>query len=105
MSKVDDQYSNPYFTIDDLDLTDEQKKDVLMWYARKLWVIIEESSGEPDYYCKSYDPLLIDDVTNIAYSYVFDLNNGGRTHPFKSLEQLEEWLTKETIERCNRNDQ
>lgn len=92
-----DNISNPYFTLSDLGLIKEQEEAVLMWFARKLWVILEEGSGEPDYYCKVYDPLLISG--NLAYSYVFNFEDGGRHHPFESLEQLEEMLVKEGIVR------
>ena len=84
-------------TIDDLPLSQEQKKHVLEWFAYKLWIILEEGSGHPDYYCKSYDPLTINN--NIAHSYVFDFNDGGRHHPFKDLAHLEEMLVKEGIRR------
>jgi len=61
-------------TIDDLPLDESQKRRVLEWFARKLWIILEEASGEPDYCGKSYDPLTIDG--NVAHSYVFDFEDG-----------------------------
>lgn len=36
--------------------------------------------GVWDGHCKSYDPLLI--KGDVAHSYVFDLEDGGRHHPF-----------------------
>jgi len=87
--------SNQYFTIEDLPLDFLEKCAVLEWFARRLWVILEESSGHPDYYCKSYDPLVIDIAE--AHSYVFDLEDGGRHHTFESLEHLERMLMDETI--------
>ena len=89
----------PVFTIEDLTLSTEQKRLVLEWFARKLWKILEEGSGLPDYYCKSYDPLLIDRERKIAYSYVFNFNDGGRHHRFRDLAHLEDMLVKEAIGR------
>lgn len=88
---------NKFYDIDDLDLPEEKKKDVLEYLARKLWILIEESSGDPDYYGKSYDPLVIDLEKKEAYSYVFNLETGGRIHPFLSLQELEKTMMNETI--------
>lgn len=88
---------NTFYDINDLDLPEEKKKDVLEYLARKLWVLLEESSGEPDYYGKSYDPLVIDLEEKEAYSYVFNLETGGRVHPFLSLQGLEKMMMDETI--------
>ena len=88
-------------TIDDLPLTEEQKVHVLEWFAWKIWRICEEAGGDPDYGGKSYDPLEIELMANgsgIAHSYVFDLGDGGRHHPFVSLVELEKRLEKEAIE-------
>jgi hypothetical protein len=90
-------YTNEFFTINDLPLTNEDKEKVLMWFARKLWTILEEGSEEPDYYCKTYDPLVIEG--NIAHSYVFDLQDGGRHHKFKDLKDLENMLVSEGIQK------
>jgi len=88
---------NNYYDIDDLQLNQEQKKAVLEWFARKLWILLEEGSGEPDYYHKSYDPLVIEGHT--AHSYVFDLSeHGGRHHNFDTLKELEERLVNYGIE-------
>jgi hypothetical protein len=91
------RFSNDLFSIDDLTtLTKEQKEEVLMWFARKLWVLLEEGSGNPDYYGKAYDPLLIEG--NIAHSYVFDFQDGGRHHDFENLSDLEKMLMQEGID-------
>jgi len=94
-----DGTANQFFDIDDLPLPENAKRQVLEWFARKLWVILEEGSGEPDYHHKSYDPLLIDETTNTAHSYVFSLEDGGREHPFDSLAHLEHMLVDEGIKR------
>lgn len=91
---------NEMHSIDDLPLNYEQKCRVLEWFARKLWVMIEEGSGDPDYYCKSYDPLVIEGTT--AHSYVFGLDDGGRHHKFNSLEHLEKMLVDEGIKQIVR---
>lgn len=91
--------TNHMFTLDDLPLDDMQKVLVLEWFARKLWVMLEEGGGEPDYYGKGYDPLVIDLEGKEAHSYVFDLDDGGRHHPFESLLELEEKLKQEGIKR------
>ncbi len=89
--------TNQFFTINDLPLTEDQKCRVLEWFARKLWVLLEESSGSPHYYGKSYDPLVVEN--NTAHSYVFDLEDGGRHHAFYDLEHLEKMLLDEGIRR------
>jgi hypothetical protein len=91
--------TNKFFSIDDLPFSNEAKCMVLEWFARKLWVLLEEGSGDSDYYCKGYDPLVIEG--NTAHSYVFDMEDGGRHHPFKDLEHLEKMLMDEGIKRIN----
>ena len=86
---------NNIFSINDIDVSEEIKKNILEWFARKLWILLEEGSGEPDYYHKSYDPLTIEG--NTAHSYVFGFRDGGRHHPFKNLSELEEMLMEEGI--------
>lgn len=88
---------NDKYTIDDLELDDLQKANVLEWFARKVWVMIEESSGDPDYYAKSYDPLTIDLESKEAMSYIFHLETGGTVHPFTNLVEIEDSITKEAI--------
>lgn len=87
--------ANEMFHIDDIPLTESGKKLVLEYLARKLWVVLEERSGEPDYYGKSYDPLVIGQ--GVAHSYVFELSGDGRHHPFKTLAELKEMLVKAAI--------
>ncbi len=92
--------TNRFFSLDDLPFSDDEKVFVLEWFARKLWVILEEGSGDPDYYGKSYDPLTIDREKGVAHSYVFNLSEvGGRHHPFESLLDLEALLVQAGITR------
>lgn len=44
---------------------------------------------------KTYDPLEIED--NIAHTYVFDLEDGGRHHPIKDLPDLVRQMFEETV--------
>lgn len=44
---------------------------------------------------KCYDPLVINNRE--CYSYIFNLDNGGRTHKVNSLQELEEQFMDETI--------
>ena len=88
---------NRYHDIDDLPLDYLEKCAVLEYLARKLWIILEESTGAPEYAGKTYDPLIIEG--NIAHSYVFDLEDGGRHHSFKDLKHLETMLINEAISR------
>ena len=87
---------NPYQTINDLLLTEMQKRSVLEWFAWKIWEILMEL-GIEDGYGKPYDPLVIED--EVCHSYVFDLSDGGRHHKYETLAELEERLKKEVIER------
>ena len=82
---------NPWLTIADLPLSDDQTEIVLEWYARRI--LAADLRKGIDSFDKSYDPLVIEG--NIAHSYVFDLADGGRHHPFGSLEELERMLDKE----------
>ncbi len=70
------------------------KRDV-EFYAQALWDLML-SLGVEDGHCKEYDPLTI--IGKIAHSYVFNLEDGGRRHPFNDLEELRELLLKETHE-------
>lgn len=90
---------NRFFSLDDLPFNDDEKVLVLEWFARKLWVILEEGSGDSDYYGKIYDPLVIDLEEREAHSYVFELGDGGRHHSFETLAELEMRLEQEGIER------
>lgn len=91
--------TNRMYSLDDLPLDEVQKMLVLEWFARKLWVMLQEGSGDIDYHGKSYDPLVIDPEAKEAHSYVFNLGDGGRHHPFTDLLDLEERLKQEGITR------
>lgn len=82
------EFYNPFQTIDDLPLTDDQKEMVLEWFAQKIWNVLDEPG-----HCKGYDPLIIEGKT--AHSYIFNFSDGGRHHPFTSLKDLEDMLSRE----------
>lgn len=86
------KYGNGHHSIDDLPLTESQKKYVLEWLAWKYWNALLKIKVQ-DGHCKSYDPLAIEE--HVAHSYVFDLESGGRHHPFSSLAQLEGMLDED----------
>lgn len=98
MSKLaSDNGFNPFHTIDDLPLTDDQKEMVLEWYARKVYEAEYRNDPEYDGHHKSYDPLVIEGKT--AHSYVFDLGDTcGRHHTFATYEGLEQKLD-ESLDR------
>jgi hypothetical protein len=91
-----DAWVNPYRTITDLPLSPAQKECVVEYLAWQLIELLEAITGS-DPCGKTYDPLFIQDGT--AHSYAFDLWDGGRHHKFESLEQVEEGMRKEVIER------
>jgi len=70
---------NPYRTIDNLPLSEMQKRCVLEWFAWKIWEMLM-GLGIEDGYGKLYDPLVMH-------------------HSYKTLAELEERLKKEMIER------
>ena len=80
--------------IDELPFTTEQKEMVLEWYARKL-IHLACAITDDDMCGKSYDPLTIEG--NTAHTYMFDLEDGGRHHPFRDLQHLEAMLTDEVV--------
>ena len=82
-------------TLNELPLSYPQKIITLEWFAKKLWYIGELASDDTEFYGKSYDPLFIEG--DIAHSYVFDLQDGGRHHEFESLEQIETDMIQEVI--------
>lgn len=84
-------------SLSELDLTIVQKKEILEWFAYKVWVITQKAGGEESFYHKSYDPLTIELDKKIAHSYVLSLSGSGRHHQFEDLEQLEEMITNATI--------
>ena len=88
--------SKKYKTIDDLPLKDTQKRYVLEWLAWKFYNLLLKL-GIEDRYCKFYDPLLIED--DRCHSYVFDLDDGGRHHPYKNLREIEDKLFNEVVKR------
>lgn len=96
-------YGGKFETIDSLPLSETQKKCVLEWFAYKLWRILEEGSGEPDYWCKSYDPLQIGD--GVAHSYALELSgsDGGRHHNYEDLRHLEVMLTVGAIQTIEKD--
>ena len=78
---------------------DRIKKAVLEWYAKKLDRMMQETVGESPG-AKSYDPLSFescDDGTYIAHSYAFDMKDGGRHHHGLTFNEVEEYITQETI--------
>ena len=88
-------------TLADVELDSLQRVQVLEWFAYKVWVAMNEGSGDADYSGKSYDPLTVNLESNgcgVAHSYVFNFKDGGRHHSFHSLAELEEWLTDEAIQ-------
>ena len=89
----EENFANPYRTIDDLPLSPEQKKCVLEWFA---WKITEVASAKNLFVgMKHYDPLMIDDEE--AHSYVFDFEDGGRHHKYRDLKHLEKMLMEELL--------
>jgi hypothetical protein len=91
-------YENIYCDIDTLPFTSAQKEIVLEYLAMKLWKILLKTQIMDDC-CKTYDPLIIEG--HIAHSYVFDMEDGGRHHPFKDYKHLEQMLMEETILKIN----
>jgi hypothetical protein len=85
---------NPFYDIDDLPFTKNQKEMVLEYLARKFWSLLIEVK-EWDNAGKCYDPLVINGKE--CYSYIFDLDNRGRTHKVNSLKELETQLIEEVI--------
>ena len=87
--------TSTYKTIDDLPLSELQKRCVLEWLAWKAWNVLIEL-GIEDGYGKSYDPLVIE--ADKCHSYIFDLGDGGRHHDYGTLREIEEKLMKEVVE-------
>ena len=79
-------------TVTELPLTEEQKATALEYAANILYRALCES-GVSHYETKSYDPLTIEG--HIAHSYVFEFEDGGRHHPFRNYEHLEQMLIAE----------
>ena len=70
------------------------KKECEM-YVRGMFDLYWMIGG--DTHCKSYDPLTFED--NIAHSYVLDLEDGGRHHTYKSIEDVANRALLELAER------
>ena len=85
--------------VDDLPLREYQKRYVLEWLAWKFYGLLIKL-GIEDGYCKSYDPLLIENEK--CHSYVFDLDDGGRHHPYKNLREIEDRLFNEVVKRIKK---
>ena len=81
-------------TIENLPLSELQKRCVLEWLAWKMWELLIEL-GIEDGYSKPYDPLLIED--DECHSYIFELGDGGRHHSYRTLGEIEEKLMKEVV--------
>lgn len=73
------------------------EKEYVEGYAQACWDILIGLDIQ-DGYCKSYDPLTIDENTKVAHSYVFNLWDGGRHHSYENMEQIMRGLEKETLE-------
>jgi hypothetical protein len=99
-TQLSERMTNDYHTIDDLPLTSAQKERVLEWFARKIATVMGKVTGYHP--CsKSYDPLMIED--NIAHSYAFELEDGGRHHDFNDLKHLEKMMVNELITEMKRH--
>lgn len=81
--------SPDYFSIDDLDLSEKDKAQVLCWYARKMWELREELC-DGDFYHKRNDPLVIDLDEKEANSYVLSME----AVQFSNLEEIEQLIDK-----------
>ena len=84
-------------TVDNIQVADEVKAQILELLAWHLWRV-KVRLGTEDGSCKSYDPLHVDLEEKEAHTYVFDLWDGGRHHPYESLQQLEQGLEDNTVE-------
>ena len=91
-------------SIDDYPLTEPQK-ELAMMYALKL---IQRVYGDQLWldwwgHQKSYDPLVIVHGENKAHSYLMDLEDGGRHHPYRDLKHLEGMIVDELRKECAEN--
>ena len=83
---------NEWYNIDDLPFSNHDKQVALEWLARKYWNILLKLEIQCGH-CKMYDPLVIEG--NVAHTYVFDLDDGGRHHPFENYKHLEKMMDEE----------
>lgn len=58
--------------------------------------------GILDSHAKSYDPLTVNEEERIAYSYVFDMEDGGRNHAYQDFDHLLSMMIKETVEKIRK---
>jgi len=85
-----------WFHPEDRELTNEDIES----YAHACWDILRELEIF-DGHCKLYDPLTIEGKK--AHSYVFNMEDGGRSHKFKNLGHLREMILQETINLIKEN--
>ena len=83
-------------SLSEITLTKKQKIEVLEWYAYKVWML-QIKKNIVDGSMKMYDPLEIDIYNKISHSYVFNFEDGGRHHPFNTLDDIEKWLFNESL--------
>lgn len=79
----------------DLNLNPAQQKEVVEWLAYQYRLILLGLNVADSVGYKTYDPLTIEG--NVAHSYVFDLEDGGRHHEFTDYDSLVDSLTNEVI--------
>ncbi|TXT66100.1 MAG: hypothetical protein BAJALOKI3v1_50100 [Promethearchaeota archaeon] len=83
---------NPYYDLNDLPISKEQKKCVIEWLARQIWQISVQAT-DGDYIHKSCDPLTIDkDGPCIYHSYIFDIKDN------TDISEIPDILIKETVD-------
>lgn len=68
------------------ELTDKERGYV-EGYAKALTDVQYDITGDT-FNSKSYDPMKVDDI--YLHSYAFNLKDGGRHHPIKDYESVEE---------------
>lgn len=93
-------FGNPRRRLSEVSADTLVKIQILEWFAWKIYIAQAEAECDGDYRGKSYDPMTVEinaDGSGIAHSYVFDFEDGGRHHPFSSLEELETMLTNELV--------
>lgn len=82
---------------------DKLSKEFVEGYANACWDVLLALKVVDDY-CKSYDPMTIDEYRKVAHSYIFDLWDGGRHHPYKNLEQIKNGVFNETMDDIVKSD-
>ena len=76
-----------------LPFNDEEKEIIVEYLASRLYKLLHAMGVEDGGGWKWYDPLKIEG--NVALSYVFDFEEGGRRHAFRDLSHLEQMLIAE----------